>query len=65
MMLEEDREGEEVVLVPPGGESGAAYPPDPAAHDVNIGLLILFAVILAGIMASNIWLRRRAERDKP
>ena len=62
MTLEDDAADEGVILVEPGGETSGADPYEPTSHGTAFGLLILFLVILAGIMASNVWLRKRAER---
>jgi hypothetical protein len=59
---------------PADGYSGGAlaaepdYSPTPGADDANggldLGLLVVFLGILAVVSISNIWLRRRAEREK-
>jgi hypothetical protein len=58
----EEQETQELVLEPAGDE------PDAAAAEstpyLNTWLLVLFAVILAGVAASNLWLRWRAEREQ-
>lgn len=54
---------EGLVLVEPGGDTGHAAPSGPDSYGTNFGLLGLFLVLLAGIMASNLWLRKRAERE--
>ena len=58
----EDPTTTNALLVEPGGESPAADSA-PAPGQLDAGLLAIFLVILAGIMASNLWLRRRAERE--
>ena len=64
MAQEDGGPAEGVVLIEPRGETSGANSSEPAPHGTNVGLLILFVVLLAGIMASNIWLRKRAERGK-
>jgi len=60
----EEGEGatEQAIIVEPGGKPDPVEPPAPDAQGTNLGLLVLFALLLAGIMASNRWLRKRAER---
>ncbi len=63
MAQEGDATTEGVILVEPGGEMAGADPSGPESYGTNYGLLVLFLVLLAGIMASNVWLRKRAERE--
>jgi len=35
-----------------------------APEAMNVGLVIVFAVILAAVAISNVWLRKRAERRR-
>jgi hypothetical protein len=64
--IEMAQEGEgtngDAIIVEPGGDAGVV-PPPPDSYGTNLGLLILSVVLLVGIMASNVWLRKRAERD--
>ncbi|MBW2290105.1 MAG: hypothetical protein JRG80_17405 [Deltaproteobacteria bacterium] len=63
MVQEGDATAEGVILVEPGGETAGPDPSGPDSYGTNFGLLVLFLVLLAGIMASNVWLRKRAERE--
>jgi len=65
MAQEGDAATETVILMEPSAEAGGPDPAAPETHGTNFGLLALFLVILAGIMASNVWLRKRAERGDP
>jgi len=65
MAQEGDVATETVILVEPIAEAGGADPSAPETYGTNFGLLALFLVILSGIMASNVWLRKRAERGEP
>ena len=43
-------------------EPDAPYSAPADGSGLNVPLLLLFVVIVVGVAASNIWLRRRAER---
>jgi len=48
----------------PATEPEASYGAQGDGVSLNLPLLLLFAIILAGVAASNLWLRRRAERQR-
>lgn len=56
-------ETQETIEVP-ARKTEAPYGAKDDGGSLNWPMLLLFAVILAGVAASNVWLRRRAERQR-
>ena len=49
--------------VPAAPDTGAGAPGESGADGLNVGLAVLFVVIVTLVAVQNLWLRRRAERE--